>query len=344
MEYLPQATNLLYSELLEHSMRGAAPAGRGISFVTKFIGGRTHHYLQLTVGNKKTQHYLGPDIPELREKIEREKQLYRDSKPEIEIRQRLVSMLNAARAYGVSAVEARVFEVLERCGVFVAGGVLVGSHAFSLYGNMLGVRWDSALTQTHDIDIADDYHIHIGIDQKPIDLRTALLESGLGFFEVPALDRAAPSTRFTIRSRILSVDILTPMRGKTSHKPILLTTLGVPAEPVRFLDYLLDDVQTAVVIAQAGVLVNVPAPARFALHKLVVSQRRPATQHTKSLKDIHQAAQTLNVLIELRPGDITLAWEAAQRQPDKFLSDLRRGIKKLPDATRAQLKAQSGIE
>ncbi len=48
-------------------------------------------------------------------------------------------MLIAGGAATVSAVEARVFELLERTGVFVVGGVLVGSHAFGLYANMLGV-------------------------------------------------------------------------------------------------------------------------------------------------------------------------------------------------------------
>lgn len=344
MEHMIQASNLLYSELLEHCMRGVAPSGRGVSFVSKSIRGQKHHYLQLTVGNKKTQHYLGPDTAELQQKIQAEKQLYHDAQPEIAVRQQLVSMLRAARAHGASVIEARVFEVLERAGVFLAGGVLVGSHAFALYGNMLGVHWKSALTQTHDIDIADDYHIQIGIDQKPIRLRDALLESGLGFFEVPALDRGLPSTRFAIRSRQIAVDILTPMRGKTSHKPIVLTALGVSAEPVRYLDYLLEDVQPAVVIAQSGVLVNVPTPARFALHKLVVAQRRPATQQTKALKDIDQAIQLVEVLLEFRPGDLTLAWEAALLQPQKFQTEIGRGLKRLPSEIRARLGVLLGID
>lgn len=80
-----------------------------------------------------------------------------------------------------------------------------------------------------------------------------------------------------------------------------------------------------------------PTPARYALHKLVVAQRRPATQQTKALKDIDQAVQLVEVLLEFRPGDLTLAWEAALLQPQKFQTEIGRGLKRLPGEVRARL-------
>ncbi len=38
-------------------------------------------------------------------------------------------------------------------------------------------------------------------------------------------------------------------------------------------------------VSADGVLVNVPAPARFALHKLVVAAMRPAALQAKAAKD-----------------------------------------------------------
>ena len=61
MEALPESTRLLYSQLLSQCLHGAAPSGRGLSFVSKQIKGAKHWYLQLTVGSRKTQHYLGPE-------------------------------------------------------------------------------------------------------------------------------------------------------------------------------------------------------------------------------------------------------------------------------------------
>ena len=135
-------------------------------------------------------------------------------------------MLIEGGAGTVSAVEARVFELLERAGVFLAGGVLVGSHAFALYGNMLGVRWASEVTRTQDVDIAAEQHLVIGVPDVEIDLRKAIIDSELGFIEIPALNRRSPSTKFRIRGRQLSVDILTPMLGRASSKPISTLNLS----------------------------------------------------------------------------------------------------------------------
>lgn len=338
MENLSESAKLLYAQLLSQCLHASAPSGRGLSFVGKKIRGGAHWYLQLTVGSRKTQHYLGPDTEEVQDLIRKEKALWQRVKPDIASRERLVAMLASGGAQTLGGAEARVFELLERTGVFLVGGVLVGSHAFSVYGNMLGVRWDTETTRTQDVDLAADRHVQIAVENKPIRLREALLKSDMGFIEVPALDRKAPSTKFRIMGRELSVDILTPMAGRTSAKPVHLAAFETYAEPVRFLDYLMEDPQQAVLIAKGGILVNVPAPARYAFHKLVTSQRRPAAFQVKGAKDIRQAEQLFIVLAQDRPGDLRLAWRAASRQPDKFRRQLRVGAGMLSSEVRARLK------
>jgi hypothetical protein len=332
MDYLPESTRLLYTELLSQCLHGAAPSGRGLSFVNKTIKDARHWYLQLTVGSQKTQHYLGPDSTELQRLIKKEQTLWKTAAPDRRVREQLVAMLVAGGAQTVGAAEARLFELLERVGVFLVGGVLVGSHAFAVYGNMLGVSWPSEATRTHDIDIASGNHITVGLRNKPVDLRQALLTAEMGFVEVPALDRKSPSTSFRIQGKQLSVDILTPLIGKPQSKPILISTFNTYAEPLRFLDYLLEDIQPAVIVARAGILVNVPAPARYALHKLMTAIRRPAALQTKNLKDSAQSERLLRVLLDDRPGDVQLACLAAKQMPEKFITQLRSGIKKLPAA------------
>lgn len=331
MDYLPESTHLLYSQLLSQCLHASAPSGRGLSFVKKSIKGTTQWYLQLTVGNQKTQHYIGPDSQEVQELITKEKSLWDMAKPDRQAREQLVSMLISGGAHTVSAAEARLFELIERAGVFLVGGVLVGSHAFGTYGNMLGVTWPTKITQTHDVDIARDNHIILGLRNEPVDLKQTLLDANMGFVEVPAFDRKSPSTSFRIQGKQLSVDILTPMIGKPASKPILITALNSYAEPLRFLDYLLDDIQPAIIVARAGIVVNVPSPARYALHKLVASARRPPALQTKTIKDIDQATLLLNVLLEDRPGDIQSAIDAAREMPEKFLEQMKSGLKKLPD-------------
>lgn len=329
MDYLPESTQLLYSQLLSQCLHASTPSGRGLSFVSKTIKNSVHWYLQLTVGSRKTQHYLGPDSDATQALISNEKKLWEKAKPDRLTRERLVSMLVSGDAHTINAAEARLFEIIERAGVFLVGGVLVGSHAFTIYGNMLGVNWPSMLTQTHDVDIARDNHISLGLRNEPVDLKKVLLEADMGFIEVPALNRKAPSTSFRIQGKQLSVDILTPMTGKPKSKPVLINALNVYAEPLRFLDYLLEDTQPAVLVARAGILLNTPSPARYALHKLVTSSRRPAALQTKTIKDTDQSELLLSVLLEDRPGDIQAAVAAAKKMPDKFLKQLESGVEKL---------------
>jgi hypothetical protein len=337
MQDLPEPARLLYAQLLSQCLQGAAPTGHGLSFVSKRIRGGKHWYLQLTVGSGKKQHYLGPDTPAVLALIAGEKSRWAAAAPDVESREQLVAMLAKGGAHAAGFIDARVFELLERAGVFLAGGVIVGPHAFAIYGNMLGVRWQSETTRTQDIDIASERNIVIGLSDRRINLRQAIVDSELGFIEVPTLDRKSPSTRFRIRGRPLSVDILTPMSGRASNKPVHIASLDVYAEPVRSLDYLLADAQPAAIVAKAGLLVSVPAPARFALHKLVTSVRRIPTFQSKASKDVSQAEQLIQLLLRDRPGDLRSAWTAALKQPGKFVQQLRAGMRKLPDETQSAL-------
>jgi hypothetical protein len=141
---------------------------------------------------------------------------------------------------------------------------------------------------------------------------------------VPSLSPGAPSTSFRVRGQALRVDLVTPAR-RAASAPVEIPRLHAAASPVRYLDYVLEDVQPAVVIDGGGVLVNVPHPARFAVHKLLVAQDRPAAFQAKARKDVAQAAQALHALEELRPADLRAAVEVAVARGNAWRAALRRG-------------------
>lgn len=323
---LPDVVALQYSELMQQCVH-PAPDGSNISFKSKEISGKHYWYLFISLGNRRTEHYLGEESPELLAKISDERALWASTRDDRHARARLVAMLIAGGATETPVNEGKVLALLERSGLFLAGGVVVGTLAFRAYANMLGVTWRSEL-QTRDIDLASDLKCPIVVTggHKSIDLSAILLGSGMGFFPVPALNRKSPSTRFKIRGRELSVELLTPMYGRSSSEPVAIPGLAAYAEPVRYLDFLLEDIQPAVMLYQHGVLINVPAPARFAFHKLVVSQRRRAADTEKIKRDLSQAEQLFEVLLDGRPGDMILAYEAAQNMGVKFLRQLDDGM------------------
>ncbi|GMR18194.1 MAG: GSU2403 family nucleotidyltransferase fold protein [Gammaproteobacteria bacterium] len=329
IQRLPDTVTLQYSELMQQCVH-PAPDGANISFKSKKVAGKRYWYLYISLGVRRSEHYLGEETPELLDKMDEERGLWESTKDDRTVRARLVAMLLAGGATATPDNEGKVIALLERSGVFLAGGVVVGTLAFRAYANMLGVIWHSEL-QTRDIDIASDnnYPIVVPRSKKPINLSNILLDSGMGFLEVPALNQKSPSTKFKIRGQELAVELLTPMRGRESAKPIEIPGLGAFAEPIRFLDYLLEDIQPATLLYKHGVFINVPAPARFAFHKLVVSQRRRAGAIEKIKRDLAQAEQLFEVLIEGRPGDLILAYEAAEKMGEKFIQQLTTGMKSI---------------
>ena len=324
---LPDSVSLQYSEIMQQCIH-PAPDGANISFKSKVVGPKRYWYLYISLGSRRSEHYLGEETSELLDKIDEERHLWESTKDDRNARARLVAMLLAGGATATPNNEGKVITLLERSGMFLAGGVIIGTLAFRAYANMLGVIWHSEL-QTRDIDLATDikYPIAIPRHKKPINLSAVLLDSGMGFIEVPALNRKSPSTKFKIRGQELSVELLTPMKGRDTTKPVEIPGLSAFAEPVRFLDYLLSDIQPVILLYRHGILINVPAPARFAFHKLVVSQRRRAGDVEKIRRDLAQAEQLFEVLVDGRPGDIILAYEAAQEMGGKFSQQLEEGMK-----------------
>lgn len=213
---------------------------------------------------------------------------------------------------------------LAEFGVFRLGGVLVGTHALVVLGNVLGVRWDAAAVRTEDADTAAARVLEVAVPPLTADVPKAIESLGMGFLPVPAFSPSAPSTSFEVRGRGLRVDLVTPAQG-ASDKPIPVPRFNTAAAPVRYLEYLLDEHQPAAVVDGGGILVNVPAPARFAVHKLLVAQGRPTAFQTKAAKDVAQAARVLDALEALRPGDVARAWREAAARGDRWRRALARG-------------------
>lgn len=341
---LPESTQTLYAELHEQTVQAEAAAmAEGVpagSFVSKEIKGRTYWYLQRSEGGKKRQRYVGADSPSLRAWMETAQEARSRSAADEAGRARLCSMLAAGGAAAETATVAKVLSLLAESGVFRLGGVLVGTQAFALLGNLLGVRFDRQSLRTQDVDVAQERGIGIALaaEAGPSNVAEDLAGSALGFSPVPELDSRRPSTSFKIRGRDLRVDFLTPLYGPESTEPVYLPSLGVAAVPLRFLDFLLESPVQATVVAGAGVLVNVPDPARYALHKLWLAGRRPVAEQTKAAKDLRQAAGVLEVLLEDRPGDLPSAWESLARRP-AALAKVEKTLERLPEGLGGRVRA-----
>ena len=147
----------------------------------------------------------------------------------------------------------------------------------------------------------------------------------MGFLPAPGLDPASPSTSFKVRGQSLRVDLLTPV-ARPQPEPVILPRFAAAAQPMLFLDYLIESPWRAAVVDGGVVAVNVPDAARFALHKLLAAGERPAVMQAKREKDLLQAAQVLEVLNEDRPGDLALAWEALGARGKSWMARVSKSV------------------
>jgi len=189
-------------------------------------------------------------------------------------------------------------------GLFAAGATLVGSHAFGIILNQMGVQ--AAAYATEDIDVAR--REALAFETLPGKSFIEMLrDSGIHFIEVPQLDVRLPSTSFKQQGKSrFHVNLLVPSpNDEIGLAPV--PELQAHATTLPYLAYLLGLTQLSTLIASEGVCpVRVPVAERFAIHKMMVSQLR-TNREAKSDKDLYQAAVLVAALGDLYPGAIETA-------------------------------------
>ena len=324
-----------YAELLERCAQAAfdeSSPSDGV-FTPKTVRDRRYWYFQLSTSAGRGQKYVGPETPELLQQIEQHKQAVIDERE----RRSLVSTL--VRSFGMPQPVPEIGDVvaaLAKAGVFRLRGVLVGIVAYQTYSAMLGQKLPTSILQTGDVDIAQFKNISVAVGDQTPPVLDVLKEADKTFRAVPAI-HGERVTSYAARGG-LRVDFLTPNEGAETDKPQRLPALQTDAQPLRFLDYLIQDPEPAVVLHGAGIYVNVPSPHRYAVHKLMIARRRPEGA-AKRDKDIHQVEALLTVLVKKRPHELKSAWQEAHKRGKEWRRLLSEGLDDLSEDVRNNMLA-----
>jgi hypothetical protein len=170
------------------------------------------------------------------------------------------------------------------------------------------VRW-SAQDRTQDIDFEHAGKSLALLLPSDVEVRTddAISSLDMGFLPVSSLGGKAGGSYLIPREPEFRLDFLTPLhRGGDAR--FTHPQLHVTLQPLPFMEYSLEDVEQGVLFCPDGaVLVNLPHPARFALHKLLVWGERTGAFRAKAGKDLAQAAHLLAWLWEHRQDDVLRA-------------------------------------
>lgn len=275
------------------------------TFAPKQIKGGTYWYFQYTdVSGKVRQVYVGPENDRVQALI----RVHAAGGAT----QALEALARSAIALGNEPMLARHFKVVQRLadyGFFRAGGVLIGTHAFLSFGNMLGVHWESGL-RTQDVDFAHaGKKLEIALPTNiEIDVNAAIESLQMGLLPIQHFDGGTGASYLNPADPDFQLDFLTPLH-RGGSEPYRHPQLGISLQPLKFMEYLLQDVQQSVVFCNGGAcVVNTPHPARYAIHKLIVAGERPASRTAKSNKDVQQVASLLTVLREQAAWQVEEAW------------------------------------
>lgn len=188
--------------------------------------------------------------------------------------------------------------------------VIIGSWCIPFYKEYFAKERYVTAIRTRDIDFLVPRPAKI---KTHVDLPEMLKELGfiIGFKgEVGVIKLEHPD---------LVVEFLVPEAGKRSDKPFPLPQLGLNAQRLRFLNFLTENTIKAKI---ENITVVLPHPANFALHKLIVSQRRKAGE--KIAKDRDSALKILKALIE--KGDERIIRRVFDSAPQGWRKKILKGL------------------
>jgi hypothetical protein len=303
----------------------------------KRIRAKAYWYDRYRLGDEVVDRYIGEDSEALRQRLQDHERLASLEAERARQRSRLVRTLRA-EGYLMADVQAgQALTAMARVGVFRLGGTLVGTQAFRCYEGELGVRigFDQA-AMTDDIDIASFKRLSLALnDQVSQSLQGVFSE--LKFDPVPALEPGR-TWRWRQTGRDTLVEFLTP--SFTEQEGLRdLPALGVSAQSLHHLNYLIAEPLQVPLLYRQGVLIQIPRPERFAIHKLIVADRRlEGVDSLKSRKDRAQAAFLIEVLADQRPYELAEAYQAALDQGPAWRSRLSTTLERMA-STRTVLEA-----
>lgn len=328
-----RAAQVAYQDLLRLHLDETASALIG-TVEERVRNGRSYLYDRFRIGTEMKSRYLGEGTPELRARLARAADLKAEGDARRKTMARFARVLRAEGLMGTDRDTGSLLLAFARAGLFRLGGTLVGTAAFALYQGELGVRYTSDdLAQTGDIDFASFERLSVALGDRVEEDPGDILQS-LKFDPVPGLqDRQVWKWRQSRGDAM--VEFLTPAFGDESVKP--LPALGVSAQALNYLNFLIAEPIPAVALYRSGILVQIPRPERFALHKLIVADRRTGgPDQAKSRKDRAQAAFLIEALAQDRPDDLREAWEDARSRGPRWRERLDSSLARMP-ATKAVL-------
>lgn len=322
MRLIPLNLMTLYADLMQSV--GTLPAMPG-SLATKSVKNRKYLYATTKDGSARLERYLGlADDPQIIEQAEQIRQAAEQAKS----LRSTVALLKQARLPAPTLVQGRILEVVANAGLFTRGVTLVGTAAYQTYACITGAHLAAAAYSTNDIDLSVAEFV-AAEEEEDIE---AILKRADPTFK-PHWHPEDKLPRIFKSANGFQVDVLTRY-GRGRRSPVLIESLGCSAAALSFQEYPAEDTMDVVALYGSGVLVRVPTPVRYAVHKLIVAQQRKTTEVAKKQKDLRQARELIDILLETDETALQDCLDEARDRGRSWKTAINASLKEIGRAAR----------
>lgn len=302
MKILNPTLQTLYADLVQQVHSATEKPG---TVYTQTDKGSKYLYAKHSVGAGRRDVFIGPaDDPAAQARADQ----IRSEQGNARSRRTIVRTLRDNQVPVPTRELGNVLDAMSDAGLF-SEAVLVGTAAYICYSPIIGAVLPSGSLMTQDADLATAT-LAIGGGGEFGAMLDILKRADETFMSIPALKKGALSSSFRSNQGFL-VDLLTPQRRRTDTNPMPLHNLQAGAVPLQHLDWLIGEPVYAAALHGAGVLVRVPQPSKYAVHKLILAQKRPQNERTKRGKDLLQAKALIEALSKIDPHALQDALEGA---------------------------------
>jgi hypothetical protein len=310
---LPLLQQTAYQELLQrHRAPEMAWSQGAVMRIEK--AGRFFWVSRRREGERVVEESIGPDTPEIRVRAEEMKARAEARKAWSREASAAVATLRAGGCIAPDMATGRLLSAVARTGFFAAGGVLGGTHAFRHYPVELGLQPPGlGHIRTGDVDLIAASTLRLSGGDASLMRRVA--DFGVELTPIFPMESTSPM-KWSVGG-VIEVELLSPV-GAGGGSSRLHAGLKERVQTLRFLEFSLEKPIDAVSLYRSGVPLKVPAPERYALHKLIVAQLRDGPFRAKREKDLDQAEWLVAALAEARPYELWSAWDDLRRRGPKW--------------------------
>jgi hypothetical protein len=315
MRQIPLNFMTMYADLAQGFEFEEAEAG---SITTRKIKGKSYLYVTSKDGATRQQRSLGPaDDPRAQEEAAR---ILASAERAKGMRTVVSTLKQQARIPSPTLPVGKVLEAVANAGLFKRGVTLVGTAAYQTYPCVLGHYLQSSAFTTNDVDLN---FVEFAPGENEEDIESVLRRADPTFKPRWHPDDKLPKA-FQANSG-LRVDMLT--RLMRNEKSVQMEEIKCAAVPLSFQEFPAEDTIDAVALYGKGVLVRVPSPVKFAVHKLIVAQRR--NEAGKRAKDLRQAQEIIDILMEIDEGSLQDALDDARSRGKAWKTAINASLKQI---------------